>query len=194
MKICVFGSASDKIDKTYIEKTYELCYRLAKRGHSLVFGAGGEGLMGAAARGFRDGGGKIHGVIPKFFDENGYEAIYREADELTFTETMAERKKIMEDDCEAFIIVPGGIGTFEEFFEILTLKQLGRHSKAIAVYNIKGYYDLMSKMLKNSVIEKFVNAECYKLAEAFNDEDEIINYVENYSASDVNWSQLKRNG
>lgn len=194
MKICVFGSASDKIDRIYIEKTYELCFDLAKRGHSLVFGAGGEGLMGAAARGFRDGGGKIHGVIPKFFDENGYEAIYREADVLTFTDTMAERKKIMEDDCEAFIIVPGGIGTFEEFFEILTLKQLGRHAKAIAIYNVNGYYDVMSKMLKNAVDQKFVNAECYKLAAAFDNKDEIIKYVENYSADDVKWSSLKRNG
>ena len=139
MKICVFGAASAAIDQSYIDAVERLTEEMARRWHSLVFGAGGSGLMGAAARGTKRGGGDIHGVIPNFFREERLESIFSECDKLTFTETMAERKTTMEDDCDAFIIVPGGIGTLEEFFEVITLKQLGRHTKAIAFYNLNGY-------------------------------------------------------
>ena len=120
MKICVFGAASAHIDDIYVKKIEELGEMLAKRGHSLVFGAGATGLMGAAARGFKRGGGYIHGIIPEFFREEGVEIIYDDCDKMTYTKTMSERKQKMEDDCDAFIIAPGGIGTFEEFFEVLT--------------------------------------------------------------------------
>ena len=86
--------------------------------------------MGAAARGMKAGGGKITGVIPNFFREETIEEIYSECDEIIFTDTMQERKKTMEDRADAFIVVPGGIGTFEEMFEVLTLKQLGSTSEA----------------------------------------------------------------
>lgn len=193
MRICIFGAASDKIDKKYIDDCYELSLSLAKRGHSLVFGAGGEGLMGAAARGFKDGGAHIHGVIPQFFEDNGYEAVFYDADKITKTQTMAERKKVMEDDCDAFIIVPGGIGTFEEFFEVLTLKQLGRHKKAIAVYNSNGYYDGIYGIFDKIIKDKFVNKECLRLFKVISDKNELIDYIENYSAKDVNWDLLKAN-
>ncbi len=140
MKICVFGAASSEIDEIYINAVEELGENLAKRGHELVFGAGGNGLMGAAARGFKRGDGKVYGVIPSFFRDENIEAIFDKCDELIFTETMAQRKTKMEDIADAFIVVPGGIGTFEELFEVLTLKQLGRHTKPIAVYDIDGYY------------------------------------------------------
>lgn len=193
MKICIFGAASDKIDKKYIKDCYELSAALAVRGHELVFGAGGEGLMGAAARGFKDNGAKVHGVIPYFFEENGYEAIFKDCDELTRTETMAERKKIMEDAADAFIIVPGGIGTFEEFFEVLTLKQLGRHKKAIAMYNSYGFYDGLNEYMEKTMTQKFVNEECRLLYKTLNSREEIINYIENYSADGISWDLLKRN-
>lgn len=193
MVICVFGAASEAVDEIYKEKCYSLCKKLGKRGHSLIFGAGGEGLMGAAARGFHDGGAKVHGVIPKFFEENGYEGIYYDSDELTFTQTMAERKQKMEDGCDAFIIVPGGIGTFEEFFEVLTLKQLGRHKKAIAVYNIAGYYDKLDETFDTVTQKKFVNEECKKLYKTIANEQEIIDYVEKYTADNLDWDLLKRN-
>ena len=151
MKICVYGAASSKIDEKYVNDVYNLAKYLGERGHSLVFGAGSQGLMGAAARGFKDAGAKVFGVIPKFFEENGFEGIFYDADELHFTETMAERKQMMEDECDAFIIVPGGIGTFEEFFQVLTLKQLGRHKKAIVVYNSFGYYDELERIMEETI-------------------------------------------
>ena len=104
MKICVFGAASNAIDKSYITATEKLGQELAKRGHTLVFGAGGNGLMGAVARGVKSAGGKVIGVIPKFFKEDSIEKIFEECDELIFTETMAERKSTMENLSDAFVI------------------------------------------------------------------------------------------
>ncbi|MCM1113883.1 MAG: TIGR00730 family Rossman fold protein [Clostridium sp.] len=178
MNICVFGAASSEISKDYIEKVEDLALTLAKRGHNLVFGAGGQGLMGAAAVGFKKGEAKIIGVIPTFFKEAAVEAIYEECDELIYTDTMRERKGKMEDLADAFIIVPGGIGTFEEFFEVLTLKQLGRHNKPIAIYNINGYYDSMDSLLDKSISEGFVKQACKNIYHITASADELINYVE----------------
>ena len=140
MRICLYGAASPTIDKDYVEKVEALGREMASRGHSLVFGGGGNGLMGAAARGVREKGGYILGVIPKFFDEEDVEEIFSECDELVMPDTMRERKQEMEDSADAFIMVPGGIGTFEEFYEILTAKQLLQHNKPIAVFNVNGYF------------------------------------------------------
>lgn len=191
MKICVFGAASNHIDKEYIKKVETLCEKLAKNGHSLVFGAGATGLMGAAARGFKKGKGHIHGIIPKFFDEAGVEIIYDKCDVLTYTETMAERKFKMEEDAEAFLIVPGGIGTFEEMFQVMTLKQLGRHEKAIAIYNINGYYDDLEKFLKTVVERKFITCECSEIYTILNSEEKVIDYLENYVSQGTPWQKLK---
>lgn len=191
MKICIFGAASAHIDTVYIKAVEELSEKLAKRGHTLVFGAGGTGLMGAAARGFKAGGGYIHGVIPEFFRNESVEVIYDECDKITYTETMSERKRIMEDDCDAFIITPGGIGTFEEFFEVLTLKQLGRHSKAIAVFNIENYYDGLEEFMKQVYERKFINFKCYEMYSYFDTADEIIDYLENYKPDGTPWQKLK---
>ncbi len=193
MKICVFGAASAHIDDIYVKKIEELGEMLAKRGHSLVFGAGATGLMGAAARGFNRGGGYIHGIIPEFFREEGVEIIYDDCDKMTYTKTMSERKQKMEDDCDAFIIAPGGIGTFEEFFEVLTLKQLGRHKKAIAVYNIGNYYDELENFMKVVYERKFINFKCYEMYSYFDSAEEIADYLESYEPSDIPWQKLKIN-
>lgn len=192
MLICVFGGASKKIDKKYIDEGYSLSYKLAKRGHDLIYGGGSEGLMGAAARGFKDGGGKIHGVVPQFFIDGKMETLYDKCDKFTVTKDMTERKNLMEDECEAFIITPGGIGTYDELFEILTLKQLGRHDKAIAILNTDGYYDWMIKMMDDCVEKGFINEQCKKLIKYFTDTDELIKYLESYSPLDIEWQLLKK--
>ena len=192
MTICIYGAASDNIKKKYLEDAYELAKTLGKAGHSLVYGAGSSGVMGASARGFKEGGGKVHGVIPYFFEENGFEKIFFEADKLTRTKTMAERKTTMEDECDAFIIAPGGIGTLEEFFEALTLKQLGRHKKAIVVYNAGGYYDKIKEFFDIMIKEGFVNDECAKLFVFLSTKEEILKYLETYSPDDITWNILKK--
>lgn len=191
MKICIFGAASAHIDTVYIKAVEELSEKLAKRGHTLVFGAGGTGLMGAAARGFKRGGGFVHGVIPEFFREEKVELIYEDCDKITYTETMAERKFIMEDEADAFIITPGGIGTFEEFFEVLTLKQLGRHNKAMVIYNIEDYYDDLEKFMDAVRERKFITFKCSEMYSAFKTAEEIIGYIENYTPTETPWRKLK---
>ena len=191
MNICVFGAASSEIDQKYIEDVELMAETLAKNGHSLVFGAGGQGLMGAAARGFKKGGAKITGVIPTFFKEAQVEAIYEECDELIYTDTMRERKAIMEDNADAFVIVPGGIGTFEELFEVLTLKQLGRHDKALALYNLEGYYDELENFMLTVKKRKFMSFACSEMYSYFTSPSEIIEYIENYVPQKFDLSKLK---
>ena len=191
MKICVFGAASAHIDDKYIKTVETLGRKMAERGHSLVFGAGGTGLMGAAARGEKAGGGFVHGVIPHFFRTENVELIYDNCDEITFTEDMAERKRTMEDLCDAFIITPGGVGTFEELFEVITLKQLNRHDKAIVFLNTDGYYDDIIKLMNTACERKFVTKSCLSLYEFFNDCDSILDYLENYVPNPIPFSRTK---
>ena len=161
MNICVYGASSNKIDKKYIAAGEELGRLLAAAGHTLVFGGGDNGLMGAAARGVAEKGGKIIGVAPHFFKTDGI--LFPHCTELIRTETMRERKEKMEQLSDAFIMAPGGIGTFEEFFEILTLRQLGRHNKPIGILNVRGYYDPMQAMMDRAIAEGFLSKTCLQL-------------------------------
>ncbi len=190
MKICVFGAASDRIDSSYIKAVEALGEEIGRRGHTLVFGAGGTGLMGAAARGVKRQDGDIIGVIPHFFREEAVEVIYTECTEIIYTDTMSERKSKMSELADAFIIVPGGIGTFEEFFEILTLKQLGRHTKPIALMDINGYYDGLEKFLEYSIQTEFIRNGVSHLYTCVATPKEAIDYIENdkptrYSIKDL---------
>ena len=179
MRICVYGAASPTIDPEYMELVEQMGKGMVSRGHSLVFGGGGNGLMGAAARGVRSAGGHILGVIPKFFDEENIEAICDFCDELIQPDTMRQRKQIMEDNADAFIVVPGGIGTFEEFFEILTLKQLCRHNKPIAIYNLKGYYDEINYAMEQAMKKNFIRDNCKELYFTTDNLSELFAYIEN---------------
>ena len=191
MRICIFGASSAHIDEFYIKAVEDLAEKMARRGHSLVFGAGATGAMGAAARGTMRGGGYIHGVIPEFFREEGVEKIYTECDELTYTKTMAERKTLMEDDAEAFIIVPGGIGTLEEFYEVLTLKQLGRHNKAMAIYNLNGYFNSLEAFMHEMSQKNFMAEVCHDMYKYFTDADKLLDYIEEYEPLKTSWRRLK---
>ena len=189
MRICLYGASSNEIDKKYIEAAEKLGYEFAKKGHGMVYGAGANGLMGAAARGFTKGGGEIIGVAPEFFNVDG--VLYDKCTKLIRTETMRERKRIMEEYADAFVVVPGGIGTFDEFFEILTLKQLGRHNKAIVVYNAYGYYDAMAEMLKNAVDYGFMKEIKGVIYEILNNGDDLVKYLENYKSENFDVRKLK---
>lgn len=180
MTICVFGASSSELEQIYYDEAFEMGAELARRGNKMVFGGGTSGLMGAAARGAASEDGKITGVAPKFLDEPGI--LFDGCTEFVFTETMSERKKLMEDISDAFITLPGGIGTFEEFFEVLTLKQLGRHSKAIAVLDTKGYYEELDVMMRRSVLEKFTPADGYDLYKTFDTPVKVMDYIETYEA------------
>ena len=184
MNICIYGSASDEINKNYIEQTEILAKTLAKRGHSLVFGGGAHGLMGAAARGFYSENATITGVVPKFFNVDGI--LFENCNEMIRTDTMRQRKQIMDDMAEAFITTPGGIGTYEEFFEIITLKQLGQSKKPLVLFNVDGYFEPLRAMLENCVKGNFMPQATLDLCFFSDSIDEITDYIENYSADDFN--------
>lgn len=161
MNICVYGASGDRLDAAYFEAAAELGRLIARSGHGLVFGGGAGGLMGACARGAAECGGEITGVAPRFFDEPG--VLFEGCTRFLYTGTMRERKQLMEEMSGAFIALPGGIGTFEEFFETLTLKQLGRHGKPIALLNTLDYYAPLTALLENAVRGGFVSRRCLDL-------------------------------
>ncbi len=189
MNICVYGASSNIIDEIYIKEGEALGEEMVRRGHSLVFGGGANGVMGAVARGVTRGGGKILGVAPKFFNVDG--VLYEKCNEMLRPDTMRERKQIMEDSSDAFITAVGGIGTFEEFFEILTLKQLGRHNKPIVVLNTNGYYDKMEEFIENSIKGNFVKEECKLLFYFTESVLDALSYIENYDGKKLDISSLK---
>lgn len=176
MKICVYGASSNDIHEKFIEDTENLGYKMALRGHALIFGGGANGLMGAVARGATLGNGEIIGVAPTFFNVDG--VLYEKCTQMIPTETMRERKQIMEDKADAFIMTPGGIGTFEEFFEILTLKQLARHAKPIAILNINGFFDSLLAFMQQAIEAGFMKKEVNDMFAVFKDADTLLDYLE----------------
>ena len=162
MNICIYGASSAQLEQIYYDKTEELGKMMAKRGHGLVFGEGGY----------------ILGIAPRFFDKPG--VLYQNCSEFIFTDTMRERKKLLEERSDATIVTPGGIGTYEEFFEILTLKSLHRLDRPIVLYNINGYYDGMEVLLRHTADEKFMDPSNLKLCEFMDDPEQILSYIENY--------------
>jgi len=191
MKICVYGAASSEIDKSFIEAGEDLGRKIAERGHSLVFGGGNNGMMGAVARGVTDKRGNIIGIAPKFFEENNAEISYSGCSKFIRTETMRERKRLLDEESDAFIISPGGVGTFDEFFEILTLKQLGRHNKAIVIFNINNFFDEMASVLYKMVQGRFISKDCAELCKVCTSADEVLDYIESYNPKDIDISKVK---
>ncbi len=175
MNICVYGAASNKIAPIFLEKTEALGNAIARHGHTLVFGAGGNGVMGAVARGISTGSGNSIGIVPNFFPDGVLSPV---CTEIRRTETMRERKQMMEDVSDAFIMAPGGIGTLDEFFEILTLKQLDRHQKPIAIYNVDGIFDGLLEVLARLYEEKFIGETGMSSLAAFDDEEALLAYLE----------------
>ena len=161
MNICVFGASSSNIAPEYFAAAEQLGELIAKGGHCLVYGGGKEGLMGACAKGVLKNNGKIIGIAPRFFDEPG--VLLKDGCEFIFTETMAERKSLMEEKAEAFIALPGGIGTFEEFFEVMTLKQLGRHGRSMCLLNTLDYYAPFIALLEATAAKGFMSENCLEL-------------------------------
>lgn len=191
MNICVYGAASSLIDESYIEAGKELGRRMVERGHGLVFGGGAHGMMGAVAEGVYEKDGYILGVIPAFFEEGGAEVSFKKCSEFIFTETMRERKQLLMDKASAIIMTPGGIGTYDEFFEVLTLKQLGRHNKPIVIYDINDYFKEMDYMMDKSIEKEFITQDCKDLYMMSNNIDEVLDYIENYDEKDIDLSKVK---
>ena len=175
MNICIYGSANEEIDISFRVAGEELGLKMAKYGHTLIFGGGASGMMGAVARGANKGGGKIIGISPKFFNVDGI--LFDKCTKMIYTKDMRSRKEKLEDMADAFIVTPGGIGTMDEFFETISLKQLSQINKPLIIFNINGFYDNLIVLLQNSATQNFLGRNDLKLFSVANTTEEIFKHI-----------------
>ena len=153
--VCVYCGSRPGNDPVYAEAARATGQWIGEHGGQLVYGGGRNGLMGIVAEATQAAGGRVVGIIPKALVD--LEQANTHCDELHVVDTMHERKALMADRSDAFIALPGGIGTFEELFEVWTWRQLRYHDKAIGVLNVAGYYDALLVFLANSVRAGFMS-------------------------------------
>ncbi|QOV91103.1 LOG family protein [Humisphaera borealis] len=152
--ITVYLSSSKDVDAVYHDAATALGKSIAAAGWTLVYGGNPIGLMGKLSDGARAGGGKVVGITPQLMADEGIAD--KACDELIVTTTMRERKHLLETRGDAFIAMPGGMGTFEELFEILVGRILGYHVKPIILLNIAGYYDPLLAMIEHGIVQRFI--------------------------------------
>ena len=161
MNICLYGASSPALDRAYFDAAEEFGRLLAKNGHTLVYGGGAQGVM---------------------FDR---------CTEFILTDTMAERKAAMIAHADAFVMAPGGFGTLEEFFEVLTLKQLGRHNPAIAILNTNGFYDKLQEFVLSAVEQRFIRSACLNIYALCPTPADTLTYLEQYDPAVLDVRHLK---
>ena len=156
--VCVYCGSSPGRDDIYAKAGHLLGRSLAKSGLRLVYGGGTKGIMGAVAEGALKAGGKVTGIIPRFLiNKEATETALDRLDELLITDNMHERKHKMFEKSDAFVALPGGIGTVEEIVEVMTWGQLGHHRKPIVFANVKGFWNPMLALLDHMSSEGFIH-------------------------------------
>ena len=182
-KICIFCGSSMGFDPIYKEKAAELGHVLADHGCELLFGGGSVGLMKVIADVMMERGCKVTGTITKHLLDMhvGHDGI----DELIVVESMAERKKILEDMADGFIALPGGIGTMDEFFEAYVLSQLRVFDKPVALFNVNGYYDGIVEFIKHIADEGFMRREHAENLIVSDDAKDLLAKMEQFQPADV---------
>ncbi|MCT4628661.1 TIGR00730 family Rossman fold protein [Winogradskyella sp.] len=176
--ISVFCGSSEGNDTDIITTAYQLGFYMAKKNIALVYGAAKIGVMGKVAQGAIDANGKTIGVIPHFLKTK--EIVHTELTELVVTDNMHDRKILMYEKSDGFIIIPGGFGTMDEFFEITTWGQLGLHTKPIGILNINGYYDALITQCKMMVERGFLKQENLDAVVVDNTIEGLFNKMNNY--------------
>lgn len=181
--ICVYGASSDALHDSYYQAAHQLGGLLAGRGDTLIFGAGCLGIMGAAARGAHQHGGRVVGIIPKYLRKEGI--CYEQADELIVTKDIRERKAVMESLADAFIALPGGFGTLEELMEILTLKQLRIHQKPIVLLDTNGFFDPLKELFEHIYRERFVKPHYRSLYHFAPTPQDALEYIDTHPPEEL---------
>ena len=157
VKICVFCSSSDAVDRAYFSAATRLGELIGAEGHTLVYGGGKIGMMGAVARAVHLSGGRVIGIIPDFMHRKA--VAYEKCDELTITADMRERKTKMMESSDAFVALPGGFGTLEELSELITQLQFGIISCPLALVNTLGFFDPLAAVFEKFYRERFAKPE-----------------------------------
>lgn len=182
-QICVFCGSSAGSDPVYRQAAINFGTLLANNGHVLVYGAGSVGLMGAVADAVLQTGGHVIGVIPRFLATR--ELLHPEIGDVRLTDDMHQRKALMSDLSDAFVALPGGLGTFEELFEVLTWAQLGLHSKPIGLLNIAGYFDPLVAMIDRAIQDEFCRTEHRSLFIVDDDPVRLLSRLHEFQAPTV---------
>lgn len=176
--ICVYCGSSDKIRPAYLAAARQMGQAIARRGWTLWYGAGSTGLMGAVAQAALDAGGPVVGVIPEMF--NTPQLCHTGLTRLEVTGSMHTRKARLAEAADAFVALPGGFGTFEEFFEILTWAQIGLHRKAVGLLNTLDYYAPLLALAEQAQAEGFIYPEHRALFQASDDPEALLDQLAAY--------------
>ena len=176
--VCVFCGSSQGTDPAYTEAARSLGRTLAEANVRLVFGGGHVGLMGVISNAALEAGGEVIGIIPKSLVER--ELAHPNLADLRIVGSMHERKAMMSDLSEGFIMLPGGTGTLEEFFEVLTWAQLGEHEKPCGILNVSGYYDPLIAVFDHMVDKGFLSASNRSLVLVESEPERLLQRLDHY--------------
>ncbi len=186
--VTVYASSSAALRSIYYDAARRLGEVLAKAGKSIVYGAGGGGLMGSLADGALSKEGEVYGVVPGFLQD--LELTHRGLTGLTVVENMRVRKQMMLERSDAVVTLPGGSGTYEELFEALTLKRLGQWTGPIVLVNTDGFYSGLLKFLRHSIDERFMGSSHLKMWSVIDEPEEVLEAFDNSHAWDSNALQF----
>lgn len=186
MKIAVFCGSSSGSKAIFTQHAQRLGKYIAEQGHALVYGGGKTGLMGIVADSTLAAGGEVYGVMPKALTDK--EIQHQGLTQLFIVEDMHERKAKMAELADAFIALPGGIGTLEELFEIWTWGQLGYHHKACAIYNVDGYYDQLLAFVETMVENQFMREEYANMVQISDNPETLLALISQYQSPKEKWS------
>lgn len=156
-RLAIFLGSRDGSDTRFAEEAYDVGAQLATRGIELVYGGGGSGLMGRVSQGVLDGGGRVYGVIPRFMVDREWGRLHEPGVQMHVVETMHERKAMMAERADAFLTLPGGLGTLEELFEVWTWHTLSLHTKPIGLLNSDGFWDPLVDTLERLADNEFMS-------------------------------------
>ncbi len=191
-KICVFCGSNAGARPEYADAARALAAEMSAHGLGLVYGGGNVGLMGILADAMLDAGAEVIGVIPRALVEK--EVAHHGVTKLHVVQTMHERKAMMNELCDGFIALPGGFGTLEEFFEVLTWSQLGYHRKPCGLLDVAGYYEGLARMLDHGVAEKFISPRHRALVIAETDVSRLVQRLAEFKPADTSkWADAGGN-
>ena len=177
--ICVFCGSSESVNNSYKKVAKELGREIGKKGLDLVYGGACIGLMGCVAQGVHEEKGHVIGILPEFFRSKDIE--YLDADELIVTKDMRERKAEMDERSDAFIVLPGGVGTLEEAMEILSMRQLKLTDKPLVFISSEGFYDNLKETFDVMIEKKFAKKSILNMFAMTSDPKTALEYIFNYT-------------
>jgi len=175
-RVSVFCASSDKVDKIYFDAARKLGFALSERGICANYGGGAVGLMGVLADTMMEAGGSVRGIIPEFMVEQGWNHLH--VQDMLVVKDMHERKKRLTENIDAFIALPGGVGTLEELLEMMTHKQLGQVLVPIIIINVNHFFDPFLEMLRKMVEEKFMREIHQNIWQVIEEPEDVIKAID----------------